>query len=407
MIGLGDIKVIRFVLLSIGILLVVYSSFNYFNSLENVTQSAVKSIFFQKTSNSQSFLPYLNSKRETPGEGVENFFYEFHGLTVETMGPAAARSIRYKYFKSWGFTFCQIGFAALLIAAFSFVFAFICEESRHYSFKRIGSILADLFDSVPYILWALLFIVFARGLVRKYGAPNWLYILIVFTGFGLFLFSFLLRQNRRRILAIRKTGLFDAERMMGIGNFRLCFDLFYRQFLFRTFIRHVLYVAVFIMILDFSFSIIAPYNDPIKENSVFCTGGYYYNQVDYLNTLSKAQNREGKNFRDFLLEVKTLEDENASNKAAFMLRHHYAIIDPDQRKELRHYLSQAKKNKKDSEKAKQLESSSYNFLHPVEHETLFYDGIVNYYRKMNSMAIFFLLLLTFIFFDLSELQRDD
>lgn len=317
--------------------------------------------------------------------------------------------VNFVYLGQLLFTLALVLPVALVLAAAAFVLAFAVEQAERKGWQGLSNRLIDLIDGVPYILWTIPFILLALAIHRTrpfdWRPPYWLYLALVFLGFGAFLLVFFLRQNRQQIVSQRV--VLDGERMTGIGETRLFWRLFRFSFLPATFPRQWLYGAVFIMLFDFSFFTVLPTHQPGKTSTVFAEGNYLYER-----TLT-ARADAGCAFRDCYLEqleqlsAAPLADAELAATVAATLRHPGLALDVERRRDVCQRVRQEGRNAGSEESRRRLDELSRTLeLSASEQEAIFFGRLSRFYIQLNCCVTFALFFTVFMVFDARVLSDE-
>jgi len=303
---------------------------------------------------------------------------------------------------------------AILISILAYALASLAHIiDRWWGF---GDFLVNGLDWFPYILWTLPFIGFAVALSAA-DLPGFLYLLVIFFGFGMFLVPFFARHNRRQLLTLQAIGMLDGERLVGYSELKILVRLFRYQFLSTIFIRHCIYCVLFIALMDYCFSSIINYRGIDQNRTVFNEASFLYQKADLhkqearghgplaLSQLVALQNF-GVMDKDILLALNRFFDEptfllipQARNdfRNAIKMR----VSDPN------NALSRNTEKKSKDPTPLDTKTALHDWLNLFsvtvdEQESIYLARLSSFYVSINSSIVFLLFFIMFIYFDLKR-----
>jgi hypothetical protein len=234
------------------------------------------------------------------------------------------------------------------------------------------------------------------------GVYHALYLLIIFMGFGGFLFVFLFREQRARVKALRRSGIIDGERVTVISVFLIYARLFRFRFL-ALYIRQCLYLLLFILLLDFSFNVIQPIHQPGGRDTVFSRGGTLSKQAEKAHFQAKLAPGYQRALDELLgrLRLEYDQETHTDQKEYISVRlsHPVWLISP----RTREILSESGQRQAGGDLKMSLEIPA---LSPAQREALYFAVLQDTYISLNRLLLFSLFMLIFVGFDLRILMDE-
>ncbi len=349
-------------------------------------------------------------RTEPPAARLVRFFGKM-GATGEGEMPTAAAvwgGLQRAWGRQLGFSLLLVLPVALVLALGAFIFAALLQQAGRWGAHRLVRAVVETIDAIPYILWTVPSILIGLYVYRRelfgWQPPYWLYLGLVFLGFGSFLLVSFVRQYQQQFLA--QEAVLDGERMTGIGELRLFLRFFYFQLARTTFPRQCLYGAVFIMLLDFSFTTVLPIHHPGKPTTVFAAGNAHYELMRQV----RADAGCGRRFCyvETLDRLAGLTSDREILAASKELREHPGLALDGQRWALLCERVRASAEETSGEARTALaELSSALRLPAMEQEALFYRRLAAYYIQFNCCLIFGFFFTVFLFFDSRSMTDAD
>ena len=406
---LSEKRNIQWAILILGIVILASKTFSVHTNLQMALKSAVKMNNNFPKSPSALIISVFQSKEKNRyfSEKVADFLKEYnYSEKVIVDSYIYQYNLYFKYLDELLWTIGLIFLPTILMCTLAYLLAYWADETESLVWRYPARIFLEAINYLPYILWSLLFIFIATRLWRMRVVPYEVYYMIIYLGFAMFLIFFFVRQNRRRILSLRRKGFLQSERMMGFGSIKRCYYLFRLQFIKTTFARQLIFATVFVMLMEFSFSYIRPFQHSGYQHTVFSSGRYYYSEKQ----LSSANN----GFQDFLLKIveQIPKGTNTYIQTISLLEKPSAIMLQVERDTLQEKLDKdliyANENKPQLyDQLMRIKSELFEipFTHQ-EFEKLFYEQISDFYIQVNRCLVFALFFFGFFIFDMKEVIKD-
>jgi hypothetical protein len=294
---------------------------------------------------------------------------------------------------------------AVLLPMLIYMLAALAEEgaNRLAPWRGIPERFVDIFDQMPYILWSLLGISVAGWFFSSQPLgrmPEWFYHagyrLITLTGFGLFLFVFLFREQRDRLRTLRRSGIIDAERVTGISPPRIYQRLFWYRFK-PLYLRQVLYLALFIMLLEFSFNIIYPFHKPGGGETVFYRGGDLFRKAGTANETARISHGQAGTPLEALR--RRLEQLAAADAEVRSL-----LRQPEESIASRRWLAQVAQTAVPG--SGDEAPGAWPRLKEIDRLAAYWSAQRDAYIALNALVLFSMFMLVFVLFDLPVLVEE-
>ncbi|MCK5715968.1 MAG: hypothetical protein KAH77_00650 [Thiomargarita sp.] len=298
--------------------------------------------------------------------------------------------------------------AAFMLSSLAYGGAMLIDELRKRG--KGGWIFSKLFtaliDTIPYILWSILFLSAALSILGHNPASYFAYLqylLALYLGFGMFLLPFFIQENMRQFHTARHDGVFDGESMSGLSDTRIRLRLLKYRFN-RHFFRQVLYASIFMMLFDFSlFSVINTYQEKYLP-TVFVQANIYYNE-NYL----PVKNAYG---ADAFQQLLTAFSEQVTDKhdayplVMRLINHPWEMLSASNQEALQRLIAEdpleitLTVNDDVWDKDSILDQM---FLSRNEQNMIFFKALSDYYIFMNVLVLFGLFMIVFLKFDIKKL----
>ncbi len=323
--------------------------------------------------------------------------------------PGRLAMVNLRYVFDLLFTLSLVLPVAAFLSGGSLVLAILQEQVAQRAgsrFQNCTQWLTRLTDSVPYILWCFPALLIAGRFKERFSTEGfsryWLYLALVFLGFVSFLISFFVRQYgeeirdaRSRLLALRLDKSSEPQ----------VFRRFFRLQLARTtFLPQVLFGGVFILLFDYSFYGVLKYHEidqSGRPKPVFARANEYRERtIGYL----QDHQRTGAPV-DFRGELKALLRREGlpgdlRRVAAELWEKPYLSLDVARRNTLRSLAAS------EAEMSRPSAGQMLLCLPHFEQRYVFFDGIKNFYMRLNWCLTFLLFMSAFTLFASRELTDE-
>ena len=343
-------------------------------------------------------------KLEKPLHSVVDFCTTLTNASVSEFNPYKALiALNMNYLKETGYTLTSMSIPAILICLIAYCIACVTEENLIKGHQQWPELFSEFFDFLPYVIWLLPFITLAFFLDLKYNIHFFLYDMIIYTGFGMFLMFFYIRQNRRIIKTLHAKGILDGERLLGISTLQLYFHLFMLQFRKKMFLRQLLYALIFIMLMDLTYQILKPVHMIECIPTTFTQCSEYYN-------LSKKLADKLSDDEKFLPNLNQLTHDplipsDIKHWINYVQNHPYILLSAEYRTQFRNRYDQYLTNRSDQKYHNQSSQVNKFYLSKYEHGEIFFHQLSLFYLRMNCGLILLLFILSFYFYDARELMQ--
>lgn len=307
----------------------------------------------------------------------------------------------------------QLGYTLLLVLPTAFLVAFaafglaclaeVCDARGWY---WLSGATLDVFNTLPYVLWSMPALYVALTW-RDYGLPYMLYLMLIFSGFGMFLMVFFLRQNRQQLRALQMTGVLDGERLSGRSDRQIFWRFFCLQFFNTTFLRQWSYAVLFIMLFDFSFYGIHKIQHPGEPMTVSAQGNVYYSR--FISNTSRARLAVQKTYMQAIDPLLALELRNrpVQQLVQAMVRFPVLALQPVHRRDICQQVRREAEAEPDTKRRDRLlQLASHMVMSVEEQKALFYRALAQWHIGLNGCLFFAMFWAIFLCFDLKGWLRD-
>jgi hypothetical protein len=373
---------------------------------------------FEAVNDAISFNNSNSNSNSTPGMSYDyslsrDILIELKKIQADKTGLSTLLALNGKYFYALAMTLTLAFFAALVVAFIAYIFAMAIDELEVRGISWWSTFLSSLVDTLPYILWTILFLSLGLSIFGRNPAERqyyYLYLFSLYVGFGWFLLPFFIQEIGRKFRGARHEGVFDGEGMSGLPDWRIRLRLLRYRF-GEVFVRQILYCAIFMMLFDFSlYSVVKTYQ-PEQTPTVFAQGNQYYE--GHCRRIKSELDNLSPSYQKLLIAFaeQVPADHSAHSLVKQQISQTWQILATSNRADLQALIE----NDERTFLITTFDTYGYEYsydeyslpealtLSEDEQKVIFFEYLADYYIYMNVLILFILFFVVFMLFDMRKL----